>query len=574
MKDSFVNKPERPWPNPYLEVASIVGHTTAENSRLWFRTHTPGRYQVLVFSLLEIESEEIDQKLGQNQLTLEKLTGLKAGSPDAYSLQVYKLTTGDSSDTTGVVDVENLKPDTRYRYLLWSEERAMPVLGHQRPLIFKTFSDRVKPISFGFFSCHMPYKTTLFGRTKAVNEEMWDYFGEMLKRHNEKDLRFVLAGGDQVYSDGVETLSIWNFLKKVMRRDGDTLFPEVGEMVSWYRDIYRGYWGFPSVREVYSSFPMYMIWDDHEIGDGWGSFRLNGGKRRDELDEILPNREDSQLSYEDRAKLVSRMFEAAKQVYREYQHSHNPDMRKTDTFFPADAYDYSINFPAGALNVLDGRGQRDFNRRSYKVLGKEQFQRFSDWLEGLDLDTTPFVFVASAVPMVHLSHVLVDQGEGIIADAVNITDDLRDGWEHPAHKMENRRLLKALFKAARKGHRVCVLSGDVHVAAAFRLSDPDSQAIIYQLTSSAITYNQSRALGWALGKAVPDDGKTRDGYEFKRLARYTDSNFSLIRVDPEKDLVDFQLYGEQVTHDPENEAAHYNSHSIAKIELSFPKIEK
>ena len=200
----------------------------------------------MVFSLLEIESEEIDQKLGQNQLTLEKLTGLKAGSPDAYSLQVYKLTTGDSSDTTGVVDVENLKPDTRYRYLLWSEERAMPVLGHQRPLIFKTFSDRVKPISFGFFSCHMPYKTTLFGRTKAVNEEMWDYFGEMLKRHNEKDLRFVLAGGDQVYSDGVETLSIWNFLKKVMRRDGDTLFPEVGEMVSWYRDIYRGYWGFPS----------------------------------------------------------------------------------------------------------------------------------------------------------------------------------------------------------------------------------------------------------------------------------------------------------------------------------------
>ena len=119
-----------------------------------------------------------------------------------------------------------------------------------------------------------------------------------------------------------------------------------------------------------------------------------------------------------------------------------------------------------------------------------------------------------------------------------------------------------------------MLSGDVHVAAAFRLSDPDSQAIIYQLTSSAITYNQSRALGWALGKAVPDDGKTRDGYEFKRLARYTDSNFSLIRVDPEKDLVDFQLYGEQVTHDPENEAAHYNSHSIAKIELSFPKIEK
>jgi alkaline phosphatase D len=171
--------------------------------------------------------------------------------------------------------------------------------------------------------------------------------------------------------------------------------------------------------------------------------------------------------------------------------------------------------------------------------------------------------------MVHLSHVLVDQGEGILADIANVTDDLRDGWEHKAHQVENRTLLKYLFKAAKKGHRVCILSGDVHVAAAFRLTDPDSGKVIYQLTSSAITYNQSRALGWALGKVVPDTGVTHDGYQFKRLARYTDSNFSLISVDPDKDMVDFQLYGEQVTHDPDNGDARQNSHSIAKIELRF-----
>lgn len=136
--------------------------------------------------------------------------------------------------------------------------------------------------------------------------------------------------------------------------------------------------------------------------------------------------------------------------------------------------------------------------------------------------------------------------------------------------MENRTLLKLLFKAARRGHRVCVLSGDVHVAAAFRLTDPGSGRVIYQLTSSAITYNLPRALGWALGRAVPDEGVTRDGYQFERLARYTDSNFSLIRIDPERDRVDFQLYGEQVTHNPESGEAQQNSHSIARIELHFP----
>lgn len=474
------------------------------------------------------------------------------------------------ADTTAVVDVERLQPDARYRYLLWSDAQAQPILGHQRALTFRTLTDRPGPISFGFFSCHMPYKTTLFGRTRVVNEEMWDYFREMLERHNSQSLRFVLAGGDQVYSDGVETLSIWNFLKKVMRREGERLLPDEDEMTTWYRDIYRGYWGFPALREVFSSFPTYMIWDDHEIADGWGSFRFAKGKPRDELEEILPNRADSELSWEDRFALVQRMVRAATRVYREYQHSHNPDMQQVDAGFPADAFDYHIRFPQGALYVLDGRGQRDFNRGSLKILGKAQLDRFKAWLETLDPAETPFVFVTSAVPLLHLSHILVDQGEGVIADAANLTDDLRDGWEHKAHRVENRTLLKLLFKAARRGHRVCVLSGDVHVAAAFRLTDPGSGRVIYQLTSSAITYNLPRALGWALGRAVPDEGVTRDGYQFERLARYTDSNFSLIRIDPERDRVDFQLYGEQVTHNPESGEAQQNSHSIARIELHFP----
>lgn len=570
MKDSFINKPERPWPNPYLEIAAIVGHTTASTTRLWFRTHLPGAYRVAVFDLAEIDGQDLEALL-QGETTFAQLKGLHARSPDQYAVQVYDLNTGKESDTTGVVDVGNLKADSRYRYLLWSEAHNQVVLGHQRPLTFKTQSAAVAPISFGLFSCHMPYKTTFFDRTKVVNDHMWDYLGQMLKRHNDKDLRFILAGGDQVYSDGVDTLSIWNFLKKVMRRDGDKLLPEVDEMVTWYRDIYRGYWGFPELREVYSSFPTYMIWDDHEIGDGWGSYKLRPGKRGDEIDKILPNRSDSDLSAEERLELAQRMFQAATQVYREYQHSHNPDMSSVDARFPAEAFDYHFSFPSGAMYVLDGRGQRDFNRRSYKILGKEQFERFSDWLDELDPVETPFVFVASAVPMIHLSHLVVDSGEGVIADMLGVTDDLRDGWEHKAHRTENSRLLKALFKAARKGHRVCILSGDVHVAAVFRLTDTESDNVIYQLTSSAITYNQSRALGWGLGWAVPDDGETHDGYRFKRLARYTDSNFSLVRVDPAQDSVDFQLYGEQVNQSPDGGDVEPNSHSIAKIELRFNK---
>ncbi len=573
MTDSFLDKPERPWPNPYLEVAAIVGHTTTTCCRLWFRTHQSGQFQILLFCPNAPANEALDALLRQPTLSLADLptvTDTAQLSDGGVALFPFTITHETAHDSTHVETLTGLQPLTDYRYLLWDELQGRCLLGHQRAHGFRTLSDQPGPTSFAFFSCHMPYRTTLFGRTKAVNEEMWDYLATMLQRHRQKALRFIIAGGDQVYSDGVETLNIWKYLRQVMRREDGRLLPEKKSMVSWYRDIYRGYWGFAALREVFSSFPTYMIWDDHEISDGWGSRRLKPGSK-ELLRDILPELEEKGLSEDDGRELLARMFRAAKQVYGEYQHSHNPDMSQANPSFPPSAHDYHFSFPAGAVYVLDGRGQRNFDRSDYKILGREQFERFTHWLETLSIAETPFVFIVSAVPMIHLSHLLVDQGEGVIARKAGLSDDIRDGWEHPAHRRENRRLLKQLFKAARKGHRICILSGDVHIAAAFRLTDPDSKQnnVVYQLTSSAITYNLPRAMGWGLGLAVPDEGETRDGYHFERLARYSDSNFSLIRVLPEKDRVDFQLYGEKVTANPDGGMATADSHSIAKIELHF-----
>lgn len=571
MFDSIEKKPERPWPNPYLEVAAIVGHTTTTTSRIWFRTGQPGSFCVLIFIDSQAAERNVLRPLKQEGVCLSDLPpAVEIDQLTEANFAILDFSSSKETDNTSVVDLVGLTPITRYKYILWSHDENRPILGHQRSIGFRTLPDELMPTSFAFFSCHMPYQTTLFGRTKQVNEEMWDYLKEMLTRHNDKSLRFIIAGGDQVYADGVKTLDIWKYLNKVMRRENNQLLPDDKSMVTMYRDIYRGYWGIPALREVFSHFPSYMIWDDHEIGDGWGSFRFSKNKpKRDELHKLLPDLSEKDLSYTDGIELLERMFKAASQVYREYQHCHNPDMTKATPEYPANSYDYHFAFPAGAVYVLDGRGYRDFNRKSDKILGSEQHERFNTWIDTQDPKDTPFLFITSAVPMLHLSHLVVDQGEGIIANAAKITDDLRDSWEHKAHLKENRKMLKALFRAAKKGHRVCILSGDVHVAAVFRIVDPDSGCQIYQLTSSAITYNLPRPLGWALGAAVPDDGVTRDGYEFKRLARYTDSNFSLVAVDPIKDTVDFQLYGEQITKNPIDGETKPNSHSIAKIELTF-----
>ena len=565
MENSFIYKTERPWPNPRLHTAAIVGHTTPTSTKLWFRVGRPGKYVLLLYPETVDRANRIFDRFKDVPYSL---AGLPAGV-----MRCDVVVKNWDSDATVVVDLPNrqipaLSPATTYRYALWGNDNGIEriLLGQDRVHSFRTLDAADDVFSFAFFTCHMPYKKSLFrGSTKVHNIEMWDYLAAALRRHAADELQFIIGGGDQVYVDGVDSLDIWKYLNSVMGKERGKLLPTVTDMVTWYRDIYRGYWGFKRVGEVFSSYPTYMIWDDHELGDGWGSYYFPGKKRKDELPDILPGLKEKRLTKIDGHELLRRMGQAAKQAYQEYVHSHNPNP------VPGE-YDYFFNKGSTAFYVLDGRGHRDINRDAFKILGEPQVKRFRAWLAALDPATTKFLFVVSAVPMVHLHTVLANSDAKALVKELGLADDLRDSWEHEMHQAERRAILEALFQVADKGIRVSILSGDVHTAAVFRLRDKTST--IYQLTSSAITYNVPRPLGWLLGAGVPDEGKTQEGYRFERLALYTDSNFSLIKVDPAAGRAVFQLYGEQSVAPPDvitdielNELP--VTHSIAKIMLDF-----
>ena len=409
---------------------------------------------------------------------------------------------------------------------------------------------------------HAYKKSGLFGkRTEVRNLEMWDFLGASLKRHGD-NVDLVIAGGDQCYADGVATLNIWSYLNRRMRKEGETLLPDEASMLSWYRDIYRGYWGFPSVQEVFDSFPTYMIWDDHEIGDGWGSHYLHEEGEGDGVRRMLPSLDEKGLTHAEGRELAERMFRVARRAYEEYEHSHNP---------PAGAgvLDYSFHRGGCAYYVLDGRGQRDISRESFRILGRDQFDRFADWTQGLDPEETAFLFVVSAVPVLHTRAGLVNADERWLIDQAGLGDDLRDSWEHELHDVERGALLDVLFRAAARGVRVCVLSGDVHVSAVFSIEDDEGHRI-YQLTSSAITYGIPRPLSWVLRAGAADDGETAEGHRFERLALYADSSYALISVDPGTGESWFKLYGEQKLEPPPSVAGAETvalNHSVAKIRL-------
>ena len=327
--------------------------------------------------------------------------------------------------------------------------------------------------------------------------------------------------------------------------------------MSWYRDIYRGYWGFESLQRIFEGFPTYMIWDDHEIADGWGSHYFRPDHRQDGLEQLLPDYEDKGLTYDEGMELVNRMVSAAKQVYFEYQHSHNP---------PTDegVFDYSFRRGGAAFYVLDGRGQRDIERDSFRILGREQLDRFARWAAALDPAHTPFLFVVSAVPVLHTRAVVVGADEWV----GSLGDDLRDSWEHDLHNEERAALMEVLFDAASRGIKAAVLSGDVHASAVFSIEDDDGSRV-YQLTSSAVTYNLSRLVSWALRLGVADDGRTAEGYRFRRLAMYTEPSFAMVSADPQTGEAWFKLYGEQKLDAPPSASgdAVPLTHSLAKIQL-------
>lgn len=559
MFTSLIYKTDRPWPNERLKRAAIVGHVDARSARLWLRTGNPGRFVLLVYAAVNDPED----------LLFRSFKAVPFGDLNQLPEWVGQIQVDVldySHDATTVVDIAQLEPLSEYRYALWGMDGDIPrvLLGQDQIYRFRTWPAHIAPLSFAFYSCHMPYTCSLFGNTKVEGMEIWDAMHEVMERHHSEDFRYLIAGGDQVYTDGVDTLNIWKYLNKVMRRDGQALHPSQEEMLSYYRDIYRGYWGFPSLRKVYSRFPTYMIWDDHELGDGWGSFVLKAKKHRDdELDKLFPKRLEKDLSRDDALELLQRMRGAAEQVYREYQHSHNPET-------PPEQLDYVIPYPGVATYVLDGRGQRDINRKAYRILGKTQFKRFAAWLDAVDPAETPFVFVVSAVPLLHMSPILVNADGSVLAEWASLQDDLRDAWEHELHDEERQALLKVLFAAAARGVRIAVLSGDVHISAAFRMTDHATGATIYQLTSSALTYNKPRLLGWLLGNTVPDEGESDDGYHFERLALYTQANFGLMRVDPAQGQAVFQLYGVQQVESPDPGApGRPVTHAIAKIELRY-----
>lgn len=118
-----------------------------------------------------------------------------------------------------------------------------------------------------------------------------------------------------------------------------------------------------------------------------------------------------------------------------------------------------------------------------------------------------------------------------------IADDLRDQWEHRSNWAERDKLLSSVFQCASEQNKpIAFLSGDVHVGAAFSLSNSKfPEARVFQLTSSAVTY--AKYHGSLLRLIVKDSGElghtgsSRHGVtSFNNLCVIEENNFGVVRI--------------------------------------------
>lgn len=452
-----------------IKLGPMVGSTTHNEAKIWVQTLKP----------LTLECKVYTDPDGNNQIR---------SSP-------FILKTEAEKGSTGVAAAALPMNDKRYYYRLF-EKKGSSSVPISQILSFRSFptpNKKIESVSFGLISCNKPEN---FNYEKELSlRNMWRHLFLEMSR---KNAAFLLTVGDQVYADH-ERSNAWQ-----ESLDGSSQ----KSPLELYRDVYQRHWSFPEMQMVLGNFPTFMIWDDHEITNGWGSSKKH------------------------REKKSQKIFQAARKVYEEFQHSHNPatlpyphNYKPTPGHRP---YYYAFRYGPVAFLTLDLRG----NRRIWdgQLLGPDQWAALRYWLESKEAKDSRILFLISSVPMIHLKMRLARL-------LWWLKTDIADQWSSPHNKEERRELIAMLFdKYIENGKRqVFILGGDVHVGTVAKITDSKSKQSIYQFTSSPIANKPERHLDSFLKRFSSkftfhlDKAASRPA-DVEIYKRYRQRNFGIITV--------------------------------------------
>lgn len=374
------------------------------------------------------------------------------------------------------------------------------------------------------------------------------------------ELDMVIGGGDQVYVDNSEGFTdLWLFLrdhqesieKTYVDANGVFMEKEFKEyVVQIIRRYYLIYWNDEDLLHVFGRVPQYMVWDDHEIMDGWGSLtpeeKIDVFRYKTKLIHKFKGKEKEYMIQDD--KLVLQIIEATwhstAQVYNEFQNCHNPSKKYNPLKDKPEWFEWDFSYSRGSqyhFYALDMRGNHDCTAKSYLLCGETQHKRMEKWLQSLP-DETEIAFIISPVPVIHWDSI-VDWSVYVVS---TLKDDLMDAWSYSANHEERARLLDNLLRYSHeKKTPVCMFGGDVHCMSAYVLTDAERfpDAKIVHITASAITRKPVPSVGtMAFAKTgymkYKENGKGRNKtssiHGEQKFAKAGVNNFAVLTAEGKK----------------------------------------
>ena len=513
-----------------IELGPIVGHTDQQSTRIWIKVFDdPGFYRL-------------------------RIAGV--GTFDFVSTEAP----GSLEFRTAIAVATGLRSDITYRYNVL---RLGRFLAGARGT-FRTMPDPASMalLTFCAISCNA-----------AKDEGAWKAFGKFVE---DSKPQFILMMGDQLYldEDGIDVFRCHRKSTPAVRRKAIV-------------EKYRINWSRDPVRKVLANVPVYMMWDDHDLRDGWGSAASDS--------ETLVAKHTRGRAIFDMCKAY---YEDCRDIYWHFQGCHNP--RPRDGIDPAlpnyidgpppspTRYTMPYAFRCGRLVVLmlDSRGERDVFREELPILGARQWQFIDDVFANLPSDVEALVVmtptpIASLDPEGQVQKLMGDRTDDVeafkrgdehntlfpesgggsqlpaailnehlspITQTLSGTrlnlgnfkigniDEARDQWSHKFSRPEQRRLLESAGRARLSNRTVgaprglLFVSGDIHVGARFTItcSDPAYEAL--SLTSSGIsTVFGKQPIVHAL---LDEEFDVAPGIHSSLLEVVTEFNFGIVHVVP------------------------------------------
>jgi phosphodiesterase/alkaline phosphatase D-like protein len=273
----------------------------------------------------------------------------KRSTDPAFVPAAPAVTTSASNDYTATATIANLQPETSY-------DCKFQVNGWDQAASFARFTTAPvegRPSRFSF----------AFGADIRYSYAPHVVFDRITAQHPS----FALLTGDLIYIDD----------------------PSTEDSITAYRGRWKENWGEAKLRKFLKSFPVYLMWDDHEIIDDWSA-----GK-------------------------TGRWVNASR-AFSEYAAGANPAPRVPGAFF------YSFSKGQADFYVFDTRTYRSPNsaadNASKTMLGSVQKQDLKAWLLA---SRATFKFLVSTVPWNDFATTGADSWHGFTTERAELYEFIR-----------------------------------------------------------------------------------------------------------------------------------------------------